>query len=242
MLHETFPAIILNARPGAGKSEILHYLENLSPKERLQRFHIGPVKVLDDFPMLWAWFEEDHFLETVFHRSRLHTDSEGYFLFEDLWHLLIRRLSLEYEKARRDLPEGTTFLIEFSRGSQHGGYTKAYQHLSDMVLQDAAVLYLQVSYEESLRKNRRRFNPDRPDSILEHSLPDEKLERLYKNDDWEAFTAGDPAWITIRNHRIPYVVFENEDDVTTAGGDPLGERLQSCLETLWSVWTAQQAV
>lgn len=242
MQRETFPAIILNARPGAGKSEILHYLENLSPAERLQRFHIGPVKVLDDFPMLWAWFEEDHFLETVFKRPRLHTDSEGYFLFEDLWHLLIRRLSLEYEKARRDMPEETTFLIEFSRGSQHGGYSTAYQHLSDTVLQDAAVLYLQVSYQESLRKNRRRFNPDRPDSILEHSLPDEKLERLYKDDDWETFTADDPAWMTIRNHRIPYVVFENEDDVTTAGGDPLGERLESCLRKLWSLWSAEQAV
>jgi len=242
MPRQTFPIVILNARPGAGKSEVLHYLEQLSAEERLKRFHIGPIHVLDDFPMLWAWFEEDHFLETVFDRARLHTDSEGYFLYEDLWHLLIRRLCLEYEKARRDLPEETTFLMEFSRGTQHGGYQKAYQHLSDAVLKDGAVLYLKVSFEESLRKNRRRFNPDRPDSILEHSLPDEKLERLYKGDDWATLTSANESFIEMGNNRLPCVVFENEDDVTTPGGAPLGSRLESCLNTLWARWTAEQAV
>jgi len=237
-----FPALILNARPGSGKSEVLHYLESISPEERLKRFHIGPMLVLDDFPMLWAWFEEDDLLERVFGRDRLHSDSDGYFLYEDLWHLLIRRLSLEYEKNRRDLGPEPTILIEFSRGTEHGGYQKAYQHLSEQVLRDAAVLYLHVSYAESLRKNRQRFNPDRPDSILEHGLSDEKLERLYKEDDWKDFTSRDAEWIHVRNRMIPYVVFENEDDVTTPGGEPLGERLEDTLNSLWKLWLRRQAV
>ncbi len=41
----------------------------------------------------------------------------------------------------------------------------------------------------SLRKNRKRFNSYRPDGILEHSLSDEKLERLYKKEDWTELAA-----------------------------------------------------
>jgi len=42
------------------------------------------------------------------------------------------------------------------------------------MLKSAAILYVNVSFSESLRKNRKRFNPNKPDSILEHGLPDEK--------------------------------------------------------------------
>jgi len=71
-----------------------------------------------------------------------------------------------------------------------------------------------VDYEESLRKNRKRFNPERPDSILEHGLPDEKLERLYKDSDWEKITSDSPAFLLIKDHRVPYVVFENMPNKT----------------------------
>ena len=63
-----FPILIFNARPAAGKSEILQALRNLPERERIDRFHVGPMHVIDDFPMLWAWFEEDALLEQVFHR------------------------------------------------------------------------------------------------------------------------------------------------------------------------------
>jgi len=96
-----------------------------------------------------------------------------------------------------------------------------------------AVLYLDVSWEESLRKNRKRFNPERPDSILEHGLPDAKLERLYKETDWQEFSAGDPDYLHIQGLKVPYVVFDNSDDVTTGRGDALGERLQQVTATLW---------
>jgi hypothetical protein len=32
---------------------------------------------------------------------------------------------------------------------------------------------------------------------------------------------------------VPYVVFENEDDVTTARGEALGRRLEKVLGRLW---------
>jgi hypothetical protein len=244
MMSDTFPVLILNGRPAAGKSEFIHFLNHLPDDERRARFHIGPLVELDDFPMLWTWFEEDTILEKRFGRPRLHTDSDGYFLYEDLWHLLIVRLGLEYEKLARDQPDlstSNTVLIEFSRGSEHGGYRKAYPHLSDDILRQAAIVYIDVPYEESLRKNRRRFNPDKPDSILEHSLPDSKLEKLYGTVDWEQVAAPDPEVIDIRGFSVPYVVFPNHDDVTTSLGPVFEQRLASVLDVLWERWTRRHA-
>jgi hypothetical protein len=232
---DPFTILILIGRPASGKSEIIDYLEGLDPMERLKRFYIAEPDILDDFPMLWAWFEEDAILSRQFGKPRLHTDEQGYFKYGYLWHLLIERLCLEYRKRRRDDPDYHhcfTTIIEFSRGSEHGGYRQAFQHLSDEVLGQAAVMYVKVSFEESLRKNRRRFNPERPDSILEHALSDEKLERLYREDDWGAFSAGEAGYLAVRNFDVPYVVFENEDDVTTANPDGLTARLENTLKRL----------
>ena len=82
-------------------------------------------------------------------------------------------------------------------------------------------------------KTRPRFNPDRPDSTLEHGLSQAKMEVLYKESDWEAVSAADPAYLDIQGRKVPYAVFENEDDVTTGRGDALGQRLEETLSLLW---------
>ncbi|MCC6146282.1 MAG: hypothetical protein IT308_01810 [Anaerolineaceae bacterium] len=240
MTRNTFDVLLLLARPAAGKSEIIHYLRQISAEERLQRFHIGRMDEIDDFPMLWVWFEEDDLLARM-GKARLHTTPDGNFKHTYLWDLLIERISLEYHKRLRDAashPGETTTLIEFARGRQHGGFRRAFDHLSLEVAQRAAILYLRVSYEESLRKNRQRYNPERPDSILQHGLSDEKMERLYKSSDWETLTgAAGQGFLPIRGTQTPYVVFENEDDVTTPGGEPLGVRLEETLGRLWGLYS-----
>ena len=237
LTHNTFDVLFLIARPAAGKSEIIDYLKRTPEAERRERFHIGAFDELDDFPMIWAWFEEDAILARM-DKPRLHTDAQGYFLHNYFWHVLIERLDLEYGKLLRDQPDyhdTRSVIVEFARGSEHGGFSEAFQHFSEDTLRRGAILYLKVSWEESLRKNRRRFNPDRPDSILEHSVPDEKLEKMYKASDWEQFSAGDPEFITIKGVKVPYAVFENEDDVTTARGPELGQRLEETLGRLWQI-------
>ena len=187
--------------------------------------------------MLWTWFEEDAILNKKLDHPRLHTDESGYFKHPYLWNLLIERIGLEYHKHLRDdshYHDHTTTLVEFSRGSEHGGYQEAFQHLPEDLLARSGVVYVNVSFEESLRKNRRRFNPGRPDSILEHSLPDEKMDRLYREDDWDLISAADPNYLLVRGLRIPYIVFENEDDVTTGSPDLLTERLEGVLGQLWN--------
>lgn len=233
----TFDTLILIARPAAGKSEIIHYLKNTPLEQRQHRFHVGTIDEVDDFPMLWAWFEEDDILSQM-GKPRLHTTADGYFRWPYLWNILIRRISLEYQKRRRDDLSNAgpvTTLVEFARGMEHGGFREAFKHLSPDLLRRAAILYVNVSYAESLRKNRRRFNPDRPDSILEHGLSDEKMERLYVQVDWQELSGGKSSgFLSIQDIAVPFTVFENEDDVTTPGGEALGRRLETTLAELWS--------
>lgn len=237
---ETIEVLFLLARPGAGKSEIIDYLQQMDPKERPQRMRLASdLQVIDDFPMLWTWFEEDAILEEM-GKPRMHTDDQGNFTAPHLWNLLIRRVCLDYRKAVRDrtpssasFPKPFSAVIEFSRGKEHGGYREAFQHVDREILSKAAILYVDVSFKESLRKNRKRFNPEKPDSILEHGLSDEKLKALYKEIDWEEFRgSADSQYISIQGIQVPYVVFDNEDDVTTDRGPELGSRLEQTLLSL----------
>jgi len=233
---DIFDALILIGRPASGKSEIIDYLSSLDAEQRRRRFRLGELFVTDDFPMLWTWFEEDRLLSEM-GKPPLHTDEKGYFKQDYLWDLLVRRLCLEYDKHRAERPEGSSVIIEFSRGSSHGGYRRAFQQLSTRILESAVVLYVNVSFQESLRKNRRRFNPQAPHSILEHSLPEEKLRRLYEMDDWSELSSQDFHFLSVGNVQVPYTVFENEEDYTTAGGVELGRRLALCCEQLWGLDT-----
>ena len=234
-----FQLLILIGRPASGKSEITDYLKKVSPSQRRTRFHLADLEILDDFPMLWTWFEEDQLLSEKLGQPRLHTTPQEYFLQDYFWDLLIERLGLEYRKRLRDDPhyhDHKTTILEFSRGSQHGGYRQAFQHLPEEVLQRAGVIYIRVTFEESMRKNRLRFNPNRPDSILEHSLSEAKMKRLYEIDDWDQISAGNSHYLKVGDHRVPYAVFENQDDVTTNHPDLLGARLEQVLAQLWAVY------
>jgi hypothetical protein len=235
---QTFDILLFIARPAAGKSEIIDYLKTIAPADRVKRFHIGEIEELDDFPMLWTWFEEDRLLSEMGY-PRLYTTEDEIFLGHHLWDLLVERINLDYHKKLRDNPDyhqAYTTIIEFSRGVEHGGYARAFDHLSQEIIERLAILYVNVSWEESFRKNRARFNPIRPNSILEHGLSDEKMEHLYKEIDWEEVSAPDPQYINLNGRQVPYVVFENEDDVTTARGEELGSRLEVTLDVLWDLY------
>jgi hypothetical protein len=237
-MKDRFDVLILIARPAAGKSEVIDYLRRTADAQRLARFHVGRFREIDDFPMLWTWFEEDRILEQM-GLPRLHTNGQEYFIRRELWDVLIRRIVLDYKKLLAEdsrLHEHTTVIFEFSRGSEHGGYRGAFAAIEPDVLNRSAVLSIDVSWAESLRKNRARFNPARAHSILEHGLSDEKMERLYREVDWDGLAAGDPQYLHLQGVRVPYAVMPNEDDVTSGRGEPLGLRLEEALGRLWSLY------
>ncbi len=232
-----FKVIFLLARPAAGKSEIIHFLQSLPEEKRETEYHIGKMHVIDDFPMIWTWFEEDNLLSEMGY-PHLYTDLDGYFLEQYYWNLLIRRMNLEYVKFVRDHPEDHadyTVFIEFSRGKEHGGYREAFKQIPKSLAQQAVILYVNVSWEESLRKNRKRFNPEKPDSILEHSLPDEKLARMYKETDWDELVNQSKEYIEIATVNVPYSILENEDDITSDNSQELSKRLENTLNSLWNI-------
>jgi len=231
--HSYIHTLILIARPAAGKSEIINYLSKINSKERMEVYRIGELIQIDDFPFLWRWFEEDTILEKM-GKPRIYTDKEGYFKYQYLWDLLILMINTEYSKQIREITDRNdfTFLIEFSRGKEHGGYQHALPLLSEEILRDAAILYVDVPWEESLRKNRRRFNPEKPDSILEHSLPDEKLKQLYFECDFKELAKDSHGFLDINEFRVPYAIFNNKNDLTTNPGQQFMNELFMCLDRL----------
>ncbi len=50
MSKDRFEILLLIARPGAGKSEVIDYLKRTPLEERKSRFHIGEFEEIDDFP------------------------------------------------------------------------------------------------------------------------------------------------------------------------------------------------
>jgi len=51
----------------------------------------------------------------------------------------------------------------------------------------------------------------------------------------EGFSVPRQSDLHVHGIRIPYVVFENNDDVTTKGGDLLKSRLKSVIDNLWEI-------
>ena len=208
--------ILLIGRPAAGKSETIDFLKRLPDEKRLQEYHIAPFEELDDFVYVWQTFENDAIRESM-GLGRRDTDKALYFLDDRIWDFFIERIDLDLRKKLARDPlflERHTVMMEFARGGDHG-FASAFQHLSDDALAHAAILYIDVSFEESLRKNRRRYRPEQADSILYHSLEDAKMERYYKDNDWEHLSEGrDEGFITVNGHQVPFAVFHNEPEKT----------------------------
>jgi len=236
MNKDAFDVIILTARPASGKSEVIDYLKKIETETRKNRFHIAEFEEIDDFPFVWDSFVIDDIM-TKHGKPRLFTDEDYYFKDHFVWNLFIEKINVAYAKKLAYNPhyhDKYTAIIEFARGGEIG-IGEALSYLSEDILKKAGIFYIDVSYEESLRKNRARARKGQEDSILFHSLPDEKMEFYYKTNDWEKLTKDDPNYITVKGIKVPYSVFHNEPDLTTAGGEPLGKALEKTFGRLWQI-------
>jgi hypothetical protein len=232
-MSDHFPILIITGRPAAGKSEVIDFLRKCDPIIRLEKYHIANFEELDDFLYVWETFELDDLMSQM-GKERVWSDEKYWFKDPYIWDLYMKRLALDYRKKLVRDPgyhDRITTLVEFARGGDD-----AIQHalscLSDEMLGRAALLYIRVPYEESVRKNRRRARTGEEDSILYHSLPDAKMEFYYKTNDWEQIEARHPSLIELREHMIPYAVFENMPEKTL---DPrlIGEELARATAKLW---------
>jgi hypothetical protein len=234
-MSEHFPILIITGRPAAGKSEVIDFLKKCDPSVRLKIFHIADFEELDDFIYVWETFELDD-LMARFGKPRVWSDEKYWFKDQYIWDLYMNRMALDYKKKILKDPtyhKKKTILIEFARGGDDAIH-HALTLLSDEMLSKASLVYIKVPYEESVRKNRRRAKPGQEDSILYHSLPDEKMEFYYKTNDWEKLEANDPNFIEVKGHKIPYAVFENMPEKTN---DPklISEELERVAAKIWSL-------
>jgi hypothetical protein len=235
MESDRFPVVILTGRPASGKSEVIDYLKKADPSERLTRFHIGEFEEIDDFVFVWETFEIDDIL-TRHKRARLWTDEQYWFTDPFIWNVYIERINLEYrKKIARDAAyhERQTAIVEFARGGENG-IAEALAYLHEDILGHASIIYINVPYEVSFERNRRRARKGMEDSILYHSLPDEKMEHYYGTNDWERLASSDSGYIDVKGFKVPYAVFQNEPEKTH---DPelTGKELERAATRLWSL-------
>jgi len=230
---EVLPYLILLGRPAAGKSELIQFLKGLPPDERAERYHLGTIAVLDDFPILWEKFIEDDIWEKV-GKGRLISAraEENYYVTDDyVWPFLIERLNQVIEGEA--LLPGRTLLVEFSRGGE-GAYRKALANLSRRALEQGAILYLSVSFEESWRRNQARYDRDKRDGILTHAVPWEEMERTYRTDDWAELAPEPQGYLEVEGIRVPYITVENEPEPLTP--EDFADRFRPALEALYKLW------
>ena len=124
-------------------------------------------------------------------------------------------------------------LIEFSRGGEKP-YEPTLKRFSSEVWQKAAILYIEVSGEESVRRNEARYIEKLKSSVLAHKTPDEDMKRFYKDDDWPILTKEKRAgYLDLNKVMVPFVTMHNEPE----SKDPvvLGPRYKAALEKLWAL-------
>jgi hypothetical protein len=160
---------------------------------------------------------------------------------------------------------GKTIVMECARGGADGatmpldppaGYAFSLANHRPEVLENAAVLYIKVTPEESRRKNKARYVPGMEDSDLHHSAPDVVMYNDYGCDDvqWLIDNAARPHTIRLHAHGrdwdLPIAVFDNTDDKTTfLHADPADwkpEHVQAVRDGLYGpmqgLWKAYQAL
>ncbi len=230
------PYLFLLGRPAAGKSELIQFLTQLPPDRRVEEYYVGRIRVADDFPLLWKLFVEDDLWERV-GRGRFHSrrSGENYAVADDhLWPFLILRLGEEL--IRNPARPGETVLVEFARGGP-AAYREALPLFSPAVLQAVAILYLDVPFEESWRRNLARYDRARRDGILTHSVPREEMERTYAHDDWTTLAPANAGHIALHGVQIPYITVPNVPEPIRR--DDFAQRFRPAFDRLWGLAQAR---
>jgi len=235
-----FRHLLILGRPACGKSEFIDFLKH-SAGETRHRLHIGRFEEVDDFPWLCEKFQDDAIWQKAGY-ERLYTEEympgnpgmapRGAKLFDFCMHKFNEVIASQY-LGREDFYRDSTLLIEFSRGGIDG-FRKALHLLDRAILEPAAIFYIDVSREESWRRNVARYQEKLRHSILAHMVPRQTYEHFYDVNDWAGLTGGRSAgWLGVNGVDVPFVTMNNEPEST----DPvvLEERYGDALGRLWEL-------
>jgi hypothetical protein len=213
-----FANLFVLGRPAGGKSEFIDFMKACPAEERAAAFGIGRFEEVDDFPWLWEACVEDDARESR-GEPRLHSDKtpEGYNITRPKFRgSLVDRFNAAIAARQAANPrfhdEGGTLLIEFARG-RDDGFMESLERFDRRILERAAILYLDVSFEESFRRNDARYRKGQEESILFHKVPDRDMLGFFRENDWAAITLGAPdGWLDLAGVRVPFVSMPNEPE------------------------------
>jgi hypothetical protein len=235
----TFEHLFVLGRPAGGKSEFIDFMKRLPDEERATGFGIGRFDEIDDFPWLWnACVEDDAREARGDPRLVSERTPEGYNITKpgfrgSLVDQFNAAISGKYLSNPTFYDKGT-LLIEFARG-RDDGFRESLERFLPQILERAAILYINVSFEESFRRNSSRYRPGQEESILFHKVPDRDMLGFFRTNDWDEITGGAPdGWLEIGGVRVPFVSMNNEPEST----DPavLRERYARALERLLDLY------
>ena len=243
-MKQAFDHLILIGRPASGKSEFIDYMKkDVSDSERLEKFHIAPFEELDDFLWLWQICHDDDIWEELgCPRVVSKKSGHGHMITKPaFWNFLIKKfnhtVATKYA-PNADFYNNKTLFIEFSRGTDKG-YSEAFSHMSKDVLKRSAILYVNVSFKESLRRNEARYQEKLKHSVLAHKTPDEQMNEYYNVDDWAKITHEKPdGFLELHGVRVPFVTMNNEPeskDVKVLEG-----RYKAALDKLFEHYTTSR--
>ena len=137
------------------------------------------------------------------------------------------------EEKESQIPEdftNKTIVIECARGGPDGtpmpltgayGYQYSLAQFAPDLLEEAAILYIWVTPEESRRKNNERANPDDPGSNLFHGVPMSVMLGDYGVDDMQYLIEHSEVKDTVtveaygKTFHLPIGVFDNRVDKTS---------------------------
>lgn len=216
--HNHFEHLFVFGRPAAGKSEFIDCMKKCEATKRLEKFHIAPFDILDDYLFLRELADNENILEKLSIPRRLtKITGDGIVAVDGLFFdFAAGKLNLIFTQKYIPNPEfynAKTLLLEFSRGTGRDGYKKSLTSLKSELLKRSAILYVKASYEESIRRNEARYREKLKYSILAHKCPEEAMERFYRQDDWDEITDRRPSGLlNINGINIPFVTMDNEPE------------------------------
>jgi hypothetical protein len=236
-----FHNLFVFGRPAGGKSEFIEFFKTCEPGKRRAKFKIAPFSIIDDYLSLREISENEEILEASnLPRKVTETTSDGIVVKDStFFHFASEKINRIFDRdygKKPDYYNNNTLLLEFSRGDGDSGYKRSLSGIKKEILKDAAIIYIDVSYEEALRRNEARYQEKLKHSVLAHKVPEKAMEKYYKNDDWKTLTLGKTnGFVEINGVKIPFVTMNNEPE----SKDPeiLENRYETALKRVFDLWT-----
>jgi hypothetical protein len=230
-----FEHLFVLGRPAGGKSEFIDFMKKVSDQDRAAHFGIGRFEEVDDFPWLWeACLDDDARENRGEARVISERTPEGYNITRPKFRgSLVNRfndtIATKY-LANPAFYDGGTLLIEFARG-QPDGFRESLERFDPGILRRGAILYINVSFEESYRRNSARYKKGQEESTLFHKVPDRDMFGFFLHNDWDEMTGGRPdGRIDLAGVSVPFVSMPNEPESSDPG--VLRERYSQALGRL----------